>query len=148
MPDILETRRRFMAYFASAGLSATLAPGIVWARMQDSGADTISLEMVTDALKLSGLEFTLDERKAMVEAANQNVKRYEELRAIHIPNDVSPPFHFSPLVPGLAVNRTSLAFTLSDAPAVKRRRTSKTPHSGRSVTSASSCALARSRRWS
>ena len=120
MPDILETRRRFMAYFASAGLSATLAPGIVWARMQDSGADTISLEMVTDALKLSGLEFTLDERKAMVEAANQNVKRYEELRAIHIPNDVSPPFHFSPLVPGLAVNRTRLAFTLSDAPAVKR----------------------------
>ena len=36
----------------------------------------------------------------MVDSANQNLKRYEELRAIHIPNDVSPPFHFSPIVPG------------------------------------------------
>ena len=56
--------------------------------------------MVTDALKLSGIEFTEDERKAMVDAANQNLTRYEELRKIHIPNDVSPPFHFSAIVPG------------------------------------------------
>lgn len=71
MADLSETRRRFMAYFASAGLGATLAPGIVWARMQDAGAETITIEMITEAMKLSGLEFTLDERNAMVEAANQ-----------------------------------------------------------------------------
>jgi Asp-tRNA(Asn)/Glu-tRNA(Gln) amidotransferase A subunit family amidase len=109
-----------MAHFASIGLGATLAPGVIWARMQDAGAKTVTLDMVVDAMKLSGLEFTEDELKAMVDAANQNLTRYQELRAIHIPNDVSPPFHFSPIVPGIEVNRTKLPFKLSAPPAVKR----------------------------
>ena len=36
MTDINETRRRFMTHFAGIGLGATLAPGVVWARMQDA----------------------------------------------------------------------------------------------------------------
>ena len=109
-----------MTHFAGIGLGATLAPGILWARMQDAGAKTITVEMIADAMKLSGLDFTEAELKSMVDAANQNLSRYEEMRAIHIPNDVSPPFHFSPLVPGMEVNRTRLPFRLSAAPAVKR----------------------------
>ncbi|HEY2149957.1 MAG TPA: hypothetical protein VGH34_04065, partial [Vicinamibacterales bacterium] len=94
-----ENRRRFMATFAGVGLASTLAPGIVWARMQDAGTQTITLAMVTDALKLSGIEMSEDEQKALVDTANQNLKRYNDLRKIHIPNDVSPPFHFSPVTP-------------------------------------------------
>ena len=109
-----------MMHFAGIGLAGTLAPGILWARMQDADTRTITLEMVTDAMKLSGLEFTESELKAMVESANQNLTRYEEQRAVHIPNDVSPPFHFSPLVPGMTVGRTRLAFRLSALPAIKR----------------------------
>ena len=120
MTDLNETRRRFMAHFAGIGLGTTLAPGIVWARMQDAGAKKITLEMVTDAMKLSGLEFTEAELKSMVDSANQNLARYEEMRAIHIPNDVSPPFHFSAIVPGIEVNKTKLPFTLSAPPSVKR----------------------------
>jgi len=120
MTDLDETRRRFMTYFASVGLGTTLAPGVVWARMQDAGTQTITLAMITDALKLSGIELTEAERKAMVDSANQNLKRYEEQRTIHIPNDVSPPFHFSPIVPGMTVTRKALPFTLSPPPAVKR----------------------------
>jgi Asp-tRNA(Asn)/Glu-tRNA(Gln) amidotransferase A subunit family amidase len=120
MSELNATRRRFMAHFASIGLGATLAPGVIWARMQDAGAKTITLDMVAEAMKLSGLEFTEDELKAMVDAANQNLTRYQELRAIHIPNDVSPPFHFSSIVPGIEVNRTKLPFKLSAPPAVKR----------------------------
>jgi len=120
MPDINETRRRFITHFASIGLGGTLAPGILWARMQDARAKRITLEMVTDALELSGIQLTEDERKAMVDGANNNLARYEEVRAIHIPNDVSPPFHFSSLVPGLTVNKTRLPFKLSPAPQVKR----------------------------
>jgi Asp-tRNA(Asn)/Glu-tRNA(Gln) amidotransferase A subunit family amidase len=118
--DINETRRRFMAYFAGIGLGGTLAPGIVWARMQDAGSQTITAAMIAEALKLSGLDFTEAEQKAMVEAANQNLKRYQEIRAIHIPNDVSPPFHFSTLVPGLEVSKKKLPFVLSAPPTVKR----------------------------
>jgi len=120
MADLDDTRRRFIAHFTSIGLGTTLAPGIVWARMQDAGTQTITLAMITEAMKLSGIELTEAERTAMVDAANQNLKRYEELREIHVPNDVSPPFHFSPLVPGLAVSRKPLPFVLSAPPPVKR----------------------------
>src|SRR5215510_10163072 len=90
--DLASTRRRFMAHFASIGLGTTLAPGVLWARMQDAGEKKITLAMIADAMKLSGLEFTEAELTSMVDAANQNLTRYEELRTIHIPNDVSPPF--------------------------------------------------------
>src|SRR5258706_6548567 len=120
MPAIQNTRRRFMAHFASIGLGSTLVPGIVWARMQDAGAQKVTLEMVTDAMKLSGLPFTEDELKAMVDRANTNLTRYQEIRAIHIPNDVSLPFHFSAIVPGIEVNKTKLPFKLSAPTAVKR----------------------------
>ena len=90
--------------------------------MQDAGAKTVTIEMITEALKLSGLEFTFtdEERKSIVESANRNLTAYEEIRAIHIPNDVSPPFHFSPIVPGIEVSRVKLPFTLSAAHGVKR----------------------------
>jgi len=120
MPDVNETRRRFMTHFASIGLGTTLAPGIIWARMQDSGAKKITVEMVADAMKLSGIELTDAELKGMVDTANRNLAGYEEMRAIHIPNDVSPPFHFSPIVAGMHVSRKPVPFTLSAAPAVKR----------------------------
>jgi len=120
MPDVHETRRRFMTHFAGIGLGTTLAPGIIWARMQDAGASRITVEMVADAMKLSGLEFSEAELKEMVTSANRSLTAYEEMRAIHIPNDVSPPFHFSPLVAGMDVGRKKLPFTLSAAPAVKR----------------------------
>ena len=45
----------------------------------------------------------------MVQAANQNLTRYEDVRKIHIPNDVSPPFHFSALVPGIEVEQDAAA---------------------------------------
>src|SRR6476659_8355862 len=120
MPHLNETRRRFMTHFASIGLGTTLAPGIIWARMQDAGEKTVTLAMVTDAMALSGLSFTDEELKAMVDSANQNLTRYKEIRDIHIPNDVSPPFHFSAIVPGIEVNKTKWPFKLSAPPAVKR----------------------------
>jgi Asp-tRNA(Asn)/Glu-tRNA(Gln) amidotransferase A subunit family amidase len=120
MLDVNETRRRFMTHFAGLGLGATLAPGVLWARMQDAGTTTVTLEMLTDALKLSGIDLSEEDRKQMVDSANQNLNRIQELRKIHIPNDISPPFHFSAIVPGVEVSKTKLPFRLSAAPAVKR----------------------------
>ncbi len=109
-----------MATFAGAGLGTTLAPGVLWARMQDSGTPRVTLAMVNEALKLSGIEIGEEEKTALVEGANRNLAGYEEIRKLHIPPDVSPPFHFSPLVPGITVNKTRQPFRLSAAPAVKR----------------------------
>ena len=49
----------------------------------------------------------------MLQTVNQNLTRYEELRSLHIPNDVSPPFYFSPLVPGMRVNRAHQPMRIS-----------------------------------
>jgi Asp-tRNA(Asn)/Glu-tRNA(Gln) amidotransferase A subunit family amidase len=115
-----ETRRRFITHFAGAGLGATLAPGIIWGKMQEQGTNRITLEMVTAALKLAGVESTETERQNLVNTANTALARYEANRQIEIPNDVSPPFHFSSLVPGIEVNKTARPFRLSAAPDVKR----------------------------
>jgi Asp-tRNA(Asn)/Glu-tRNA(Gln) amidotransferase A subunit family amidase len=120
MRNVDETRRRFMAHFTGLGLGATLVPGVLWARMQDAGADRVTAAMVADALKLSGIDLSDEERDALVRSANQNLSRFEEFRKIQIPNDVSPPFHFSAIVPGIDVDKTRRPFRLSGAPSVRR----------------------------
>ena len=109
-----------MATFAGAGLGTTLVPGVLWARVQDSGANKVTMAMVDEALKLSGITIAEDEKNNLVETANRNLAGYEEIRKLHIPPDVSPPFHFSPLVPGITVNKTRQPIRFSAAPSVKR----------------------------
>jgi len=118
--DLTETRRRFMAHFTSIGLGTTLVPGILWARMQDAGAQKVTLAMVTDSLKLAGVELNEADRNAVVTAANTSLSNYEKLHNLKIPNDVSPPFYFNPIVPGMEVNKTRQQFRISAAPTVKR----------------------------
>ena len=79
-----------------------------------------TLAMVTEALKLSGIDLPEDDRKALVDGANTALTRLEEQRAISIPNDVSPPYHFSPVVAGMTVDKARRPFVVSKAPALKR----------------------------
>ena len=116
MSHLDETRRRFMAHFATIGLSSTLLPGVLWAEMQQSGAQTINADMLKTALSLSGLEFSEADRATMVANANQSLTRWETQRKLKIPDDISPPFHFSTIVPGIDVNRAKQPFRMSDAP--------------------------------
>ena len=109
-----------MATFAGAGLGTTLVPGVLWARMQDTGAPKLTIAMVNEALKISGVDVPEDEKAALVESANRNLSGYDDLRKLHIPPDVSPPFHFSPVTPGMTVNKAKQPFRLSAPPAVKR----------------------------
>jgi hypothetical protein len=116
---LAETRRRFLAHFSSIGLGSTLAPGVLWGQMQATGAAEVTPEMVHGALALSGLEFDAEDEKTIAEGLNNSIKNYIELRKIQIPNDVSPPFHFSALVPGITPNKTRVPFRMS-SPSVKR----------------------------
>jgi Asp-tRNA(Asn)/Glu-tRNA(Gln) amidotransferase A subunit family amidase len=110
-----------MAYFAGLGFGATLFPGVMWARMQDTGAQSITVGMISDALKVAGLDnFSEEERQAMVQAANRSLASYQALHDLRIPNDVSPPFHFSAIVPGMEVTKTKLPFRMSRVPALRR----------------------------
>jgi Asp-tRNA(Asn)/Glu-tRNA(Gln) amidotransferase A subunit family amidase len=100
-----ENRRHFLGVFSGLGLGGTLLPGVLWSQVQQTDAQSLTPAMLDAALALSGLSFPEEDRKSLLQAANQNLARYAELRAIHIPNDISPPFYFSPIVPGMKVNR-------------------------------------------
>jgi len=117
----LPSRRRFLAHFAGLGMGTTLLPGVLWARMQEAGATEVSAEMLREALRVAGLEVGDEAQQAMLEGVNQDLRRREELRELQIPDDVSPPFHFSPLIPEIRVDRTEKPFRMSQ-PRVERPR--------------------------
>ena len=116
-----DSRRRFLAYFSGTGLSATLLPGVLWGEMQQQqdAAARVTPEMLKNALALSGLSFSDEEQRGMLQGVNRNLTSFEELRKTSIPNDVAPPFYFSAIVPGMKVNRTREPFRPS-IPKVKR----------------------------
>ena len=95
------SRRRFVAACSATGITSTLLPGVLWARVQDQSAARITGAILADALRISGLEFTEDERQQMLNGLNQNLARYEDLRKIAIDDAVAPPMYYSPLVPGV-----------------------------------------------
>ncbi len=120
MKNLDETRRRFLAQFAGTSLGATLLPGVLWTQVQQSGEPRITADMLKTALAISGLEFTEADRNAMVQTVNRNLANYEELHNFKIPNNVSPPYHFSALVPGMKVNRRREPLRLSVVSTVRR----------------------------
>ena len=111
--DPLE-RRRFLAYFTGAGLTSTLFPGVLWARMQEEGAPRLTAEMVRGAEQLSGLDFSPEEREEMVEAVNQNLEWYEGMRAKPLVNGDFPALQFNPALPGMRFSEEKRPFRMSD----------------------------------
>jgi Asp-tRNA(Asn)/Glu-tRNA(Gln) amidotransferase A subunit family amidase len=98
------TRRTFLAYFSGLGLSSTLLPGVLWARLQDEEEPRITKEMLQDAEQVAGLEFTDEERDLMLRGLNGNLESYERLREVELPNSVAPALYFNPLTAGASVD--------------------------------------------
>jgi hypothetical protein len=90
-------RRDFLSYFSGVGLSGTLLPGVLWARIQEG--QEITTAALAEAEKVAGLEFSEEEREAMVRGLDQNLRAYEALRAQSIPNELPPAMHFDPVMP-------------------------------------------------
>ncbi len=114
-----ENRRRFLAFFSSAGLGSTLLPGVLWAEMQQEAEQRVTPEMLKEALAVSGLTISDDDQKSMLQGVNRSLAGFEELRKLDIPNDVAPPFYFSTIVPGMKVNRAKEPVRFA-TPGVKR----------------------------
>ena len=87
-----------MGYFAGAGLSSTLFPGVLWAKLV-AGAD-ITVETIASAEEVAGLRFEPAERELMLDGLKQQEQRIEALHKIPIDNSVSPAIVFDPLPPG------------------------------------------------
>jgi Asp-tRNA(Asn)/Glu-tRNA(Gln) amidotransferase A subunit family amidase len=114
-----DTRRTFVSVLTGLGLGNTLLPGALLAQVQEASDARVTAAMLANALAIAGLSFSEEDQKTMLQAVNRNLTSYEELRKLTIPNDVAPPFYFSPLVPGMKVNRTREPLRFS-TPSVKR----------------------------
>ena len=114
------SRRGFLAYFSGLGLSATVLPGVLWAKMQDDEVAKITKEMLQDAEQIAGLEFTDQERELMVEGLNENLKRYEKMRGFQLDNSVAPALQFNPVAPGMSFETKQLPIKTSKPGKAKR----------------------------
>jgi Asp-tRNA(Asn)/Glu-tRNA(Gln) amidotransferase A subunit family amidase len=114
-------RRAFMAYCSGLGLGATLFPGALWVRLQDAKA--ITKDLLDEAEKVAGLEFTEAERDLMLEDLNDNLEGYQRLRAIGIGNEVRPALSFDPGVPESALPRDRRPLVASRPANVRRPAT-------------------------
>ena len=95
-------RRRFVAYFSSIGLGATLLPGTLTAVVQN--AQEITPEMIQAAAQLAGLTFTPEEEQRIARSLNQQsglTNNYRRIRDLNLPNSAQPAIVFNPVVPGM-----------------------------------------------
>jgi Asp-tRNA(Asn)/Glu-tRNA(Gln) amidotransferase A subunit family amidase len=109
------SRRRFVAYLSGLGLSPTLLPGILWAESQEDKVMKITKEMLQDAERLAGFEFTDTERDLMVEGLNDYLESYKKLRKVSLDNSLTPAFQFNPVLPGMRFEEQRRPIKMSKA---------------------------------
>lgn len=97
-------RRAFLGYFASIGLGSTLLPGVLWAKIA-AGAE-ITTQTIAAAEEIAGVEFDDAERAMMVKDLKDQRKQIEQLHAVKLENSIPPAVQFSPLLPGMTLDRT------------------------------------------
>ena len=108
MLDSAPDRRSFIGYFASIGLGSSLLPGVLWAQVA-AGAE-ITTQTIAAAEEIAGVTFTEEQRAAMVKDLADQRKQIDELHAVHLENAVPPAVQFSPLLPGMKVDRAGNLF--------------------------------------
>jgi Asp-tRNA(Asn)/Glu-tRNA(Gln) amidotransferase A subunit family amidase len=116
----LNQRRQFLQYFASMGLSSSLLPGVLWAKLHEQQAQKITREMLLDAEEISGLHFTDVQREMMLDGVNQNRDMYRELRQVHLDVSVPPAYRFSPILPGMRFDTARRPFRMSEIGSLKK----------------------------
>jgi len=94
-------RRRFLEYFAAAGLGGTLLPGALMAVAQD--AQEVKPEMVAAAARIAGLPLTPEAEKAVADGLNRRgglPQNFQALRDMKLGNDTPSALVFNPVLPG------------------------------------------------
>jgi Asp-tRNA(Asn)/Glu-tRNA(Gln) amidotransferase A subunit family amidase len=107
-------RRTFLAYFSTIGLSTTLFPGVLWSIVQERQHPRITREMLDEAERIAGVEFTDPERDLMLQGLNSNLEAFETLRTVELPNAVPPALYFNPIPPGMTLSRPAAPTRRSD----------------------------------
>jgi Asp-tRNA(Asn)/Glu-tRNA(Gln) amidotransferase A subunit family amidase len=96
-------RRRFMSYFAGLGLTSSLFPGVLWAKV--ASGEEITIETIASAEEVAGVHFDPTERELMLDGLKQQEQRIEALHKIPLDNSVVPAIVFDPLPPGKKISQ-------------------------------------------
>jgi hypothetical protein len=98
-------RRLFLSSFSSLGLTSTLLPGVLWAKVDAEKAEVITKEMLREACRVAGVSFSEPQVDAMLDGVNKNLAKYIEIRKTPLDNSVAPPVYFNPIVAGTKIDR-------------------------------------------
>jgi Asp-tRNA(Asn)/Glu-tRNA(Gln) amidotransferase A subunit family amidase len=105
-------RRTFFALCTASGFGGTVMPGLLWNRLQaqapppvpnqgpQQAPARITIEMVIGAEQVAGLQFSGAERDMMLQNLNSALQSLDQIRAVPLPNPVTPALIFQPLLPG------------------------------------------------
>lgn len=91
----VDDRRDFLARLGALGGTATLFPGVLWAKLA-TGADLTDATIVA-AAEVAGVTFTAEERAQMLEGLGRQTRQLDALHRIPLENAVAPALLFSPL---------------------------------------------------
>lgn len=117
-PHMSLDRRTFMAYFGTVGLSSTVFPQALWGIAREQ--ETVTKEMVQQAERIAGLEFTDEERERIARSLQSNLRNYEQLRELNLANAVPPAVQFDPLLPGMVLPNQPAQFRYTRESDVRR----------------------------
>jgi Asp-tRNA(Asn)/Glu-tRNA(Gln) amidotransferase A subunit family amidase len=116
-------RRRFIEYFSSIGLGATLLPGALLAQAQD--AQTITLGMVDEAARVAGISLSPDAEKRIADTLSRKgslLANYQSIREMKLGNATPSALVFNPILPGMKIRRDRTVFKYSK-PKVEKPKT-------------------------
>ena len=80
---------------------------------------TLTVEIIKQAEKIIGLEFTPAEADSMLAELNDNRKNFEDNRKVELKNEVSPALIFNPLPVGFEFDKGTSSFKPSDLQTIK-----------------------------
>jgi Asp-tRNA(Asn)/Glu-tRNA(Gln) amidotransferase A subunit family amidase len=117
-------RRQFLSSCGKLGFASTLLPGALYTIAAAAESKRVTAEMIDQAALIAGITIEPDQKAQMLAALNTNLKGFEELRALKMPNSIPPAFIFDPMPPGqqptptAAGTDTRKPLHISPAPAI------------------------------
>lgn len=82
------------------GLASTLLPGVLYSMAARAEDEKITAAMIDEAAVIADVPIAPEQKAAMLSLLNANRKSFDELRALNMPNSVTPAIIFDPMPPG------------------------------------------------
>ena len=115
---MININKRVVILTSTAILILAVISSTFYGTLKNEGR--VSSSMIDDAASVIGLEFTRSEKDSMVGDLNDLLDSYESLRALNLPNSLSPAFGFNPVLHGMNTEKKSGNFRYNRPDNVKR----------------------------